>query len=246
MSEQKNTTSNPTNQAQIHVGKMADNGCDDHLDEEVRFYCEDCNVLICDDCVQSIHKTHDFKSFKKIVKEMMDTDVKTLDVIDGVDFSKDFEKGRKRMEAERTEEVTIYKAQAEKIVNKINQIRDQKEREIQKMIEKNEIALQQLSLYLEERVSEPIRKLKQLFSEPGRANDREIVMIFLRLKDLQISPNDKRLEHTVFTPTFVPAEIDEIAIEKLFGELEIEKKTMNELFGDIMKQSIITEHIDCD
>ena len=134
MSEQKNTTSNPTNQAQIHVGKMADNGCDDHLDEEVRFYCEDCNVLICDECVQSIHKIHDFKSFKKIVKELMDTDVKKLDEIDGVDLSKDIEK---QMEDILTEEVTRFKAQAEKIVNKINQIRDQKEQEIQKMIEKS-------------------------------------------------------------------------------------------------------------
>jgi hypothetical protein len=62
----------------ISVGKsfyfsVADNCCDDHLDEEVRFYCTDCTVLICDECVQSIHKTHDFKSFKKVVKEHMDT-----------------------------------------------------------------------------------------------------------------------------------------------------------------------------
>jgi hypothetical protein len=34
---------------------------------------------------------------------------------------------------------------------------------------------------------------------------------------------DQRLECPIFTSTFVPAEIDEIAIEKLFGEFEIEK-----------------------
>ena len=235
MSEQKNTTSNPANQAQVHVRKMADNGCDDHLDEEVRFYCEDCNVLVCDECVQSIHKAHDFKSFKKVMKEFMDIDGKEVDEMDSVVLSKDIEKGRKQMEAELTEEVTRYKAQAEKIVNKINQIRDQKEQEIQKMIEKNKIASQQMFLFLEERVFEPTRKIKQLVSEPGRANDREAVRMIMRLKDVEKSPDDKRLELPFFKLTFVPAEINEIAIEKLFGELEIKKETTNEKLRDGMK-----------
>jgi hypothetical protein len=39
------------------------------------------------------------------------------------------------------EELTRFKAQTEKLVNKINQIRDQKEQEIQNMIEKNKFAL---------------------------------------------------------------------------------------------------------
>ena len=133
------------------------------------------------------------------------------------------------------EEITRFKAQAEKLVNKINQIRDQKEQEIQNMIETNKIAFQQWSLFVEERLVEPTRKLKQLVSEPGRANDREAVRIIMRLKDVQISPCDKRLEHTVFTPKFVATEIDENVVEKLFGELEIKKEIMNEGFRDGMK-----------
>jgi hypothetical protein len=224
MSQQKNTTSTPTNQAQVHVGKVADNCCDDHLDEEVRFYCTDCTVLICDECVQSIHKTHDFKSFKKVVKEYMDTNGKNVDELCSINLSEKSVKGIKPTEAELKEEITRVKAQAEKLVNKINQIRDQKEQEIQNMIEKNKIAVQQIFLFVEERFVEPARKLKQLVSEPGRANDREAVRIIMRLKDMNKSLCDKRIEHTVFTPKFVATEIDENVLEKLFGELEIKKK----------------------
>lgn len=237
MSQQKNTTSKPTNQAQaqVHVGNMADNCCDTHLNEEVRFFCEDCNVLICDECVQSIHKTHDFKSFKKVVKKFMDIEGKDMDKLCSVDLLKNSEKDRIQMEAEMTEEVTRFKAQAEKLVNKINQIRDQKEWEIQNMKQKNKIALQQVSLFCQENFIEPTLKLKQLISEPGGANDREAFRIIMRLKDFQKTPYDKRLEHTVFTPKFVAAEIDENVIEKLFGELEIKKENMSEKFRDAMK-----------
>ena len=169
------------------------------------------------------------------MKEFMDNNGKNMDEMENVLSSKDIEEGKKHMKAKLTEEVTRYKAQAEKIVNKINQIRDQKEQEIQNMREKNEIASQQFFLFFEERVIEPARKLKQLVSEPGRANDREAARVIMRLKDLEKSPEDKRLEHTIFKPTFAPAEIDEIAIEKLFGELEIKKESVNETFRDIMK-----------
>jgi hypothetical protein len=53
------------------------------------------------------------------------------------------------------------------------------------MIETNKIAFQQMFLFVEERFVEPTRKLKQLVSEPGRANDRETVRIIMRLKDVQ-------------------------------------------------------------
>jgi hypothetical protein len=103
------------------------------------------------------------------------------------------------------------------------------------MIETNKIAFQQMFLFVEERFVEPTRKLKQLVSEPGRANDRETVRIIMRLKDVQKSPCDKRLEHTVFTPIFIATEIDENVVEKFFGELEVKKEIMNEGFRDSMK-----------
>ena len=224
ISEQKNTTSKPANQAQTCVGKMADNCCKNQREEETRFYCKDCNVLICDECVQSIHKTHDFKSCKKVVKEFMDTDGKDMDELCCIHLSEESVKCIKSTEAELKEEITRMKAQADKLVNKIYQIRDQKEQEIQNMIEKNKIAVQQIFLFVEERFVEPARKLKQLVSEPGRANDREAVRIIMRLKGMNKSLCDKRIEHTVFTPKFVATEIDENVLEKLFGELEIKKK----------------------
>jgi hypothetical protein len=135
------------------------------------------------------------------------------------------------MDAVLTEEITRFKAQAEKLVNKINEIRDQKEQEIQNMRGENKIALQQISLFLDECIIEPSLKLKQLVSEPGRANDREAVRIIMRLKDVKKSPYDKRLEHTVFIPTFVPAEIDEDIIVKLFGGFEIEEGSLGEFFS---------------
>jgi hypothetical protein len=57
----------------------------------------------------------------------------------------------------------------------------------------------------------------------------------MKLKDVEKSPYDKRLEHTVFTSKFVATEIDENVLEKLFGELEIKKEIMNEGFRDSMK-----------
>jgi DNA anti-recombination protein RmuC len=54
---------------------------------------------------------------------------------------KDIEEERKQLDAKLTEEVTRYKAQAEKLVNKINQIRDRKEQEIQNMRETNKVGL---------------------------------------------------------------------------------------------------------
>lgn len=235
MSEQENTTSKLTHQGQVHVGKMADNCCDDHLDEEVRFYCTDCTVLICDECVQSIHKTHDFKSFKKVVKEFMDTEGEEIDELSRFYWSGVTEKIGKEAEAKLTDKTTRFNAQAENIVNKIYQIRDQKEREIQNMREKNKIALQQTSLFFEERIIVPFVKLKQLISEPGRANDREAVRIIMKLMEVKKTPSDKRLEHIAFTPTFIATEIDENVIEKLFGELEIEKESMNEELRDSLK-----------
>ena len=237
MSEQKNTTSKPTNQAQaqVHVGNMADNCCDDHLDEEVRFFCEDCNVLICDECVQSIHKTHDFKSFKKVVKEFMDIESKDMDKFFSGSLSEEHENAIKQIEAVMTKEITRFKAQAEKIVNKINQIRDQKEREIQKMTEENIIALNQMFVVVDDRFTKPVYKLKQLTSEPGRTNDREAVRIIMRLKDLTQLYDDKRLEQTVCSPTFVATEIDENVIEKLFGELVVKKHNMREFLINEMK-----------
>ena len=210
--------------AQVRVANICQ--CKDHRDEEVRFYCKDCTVLICDECVQSIHKTHDFKSFKNVIKEFKDTEGEALDQLCSVDSPEESEKGRTEMEAALKEEITRCDAQAEKLVNKINQIRDQKEQEIQKMIETNKIAsqhCQQQSLF-KERFIEPSRKLKQLISESGRKNDREAVSLIMKLKDVLKIPSDKRLEHTVFTPKFVAAEIDDNVIEKLFGKLEIKKE----------------------
>ena len=218
-----------TYQAQVRVAKIY--CCKDHRDEEVRFFCEDCNDLICDECVQSIHKTHDFKSFKNVVKELIETEGKGLDEVCSVDLSEELEPATERMDAALTEEITRFKAQAEKLVNKINEIRDQKEQEIQNMRGENKIALQQISLILDECIIEPSLKLKQLVSEPGRANDREAVRIIMRLKDVKKSPYDKRLEHTVFIPTFVPAEIDEDVIVKLFGGFEIEEGNLREFFS---------------
>jgi hypothetical protein len=178
--------------------------------------------------VQSIHKTHDFKSFKKVVKEYMDTEGEPMDKLISVDWSGEAEKIGKEAEAKLTEETTRFNAQAEEIVIKIYQIRDQKEREIQNMTEKNKIALQQTSLFVEERIIVPFLKLKQLISEPGRTNDREVVRIIMRLKDvLKIIPS----EHIAFTPTFIATEIDENVIEKLFGELEIKEEFMGDVFG---------------
>jgi hypothetical protein len=247
MSEQENTTSKPTNQAQVHVGKMADNCCDDHLAEEVRFYCTDCTILICDECVQFIHKTHDFKSFKKVVKEFMDTEGEVIDTLCRFDWSGVTEKIGKEAEAKLTDETTRFNAQAEKLVYIIYQIRDQKEREIQNMREKNKIALQQTSLLFEERLIEPSRKLKQLISQPGRANDREAVRIIMKLKEVEKTPSDKRLENIAFTSTFIATEIDENVIEKLFGELEIKEEFMENVFEHkITEMDDHIEHRLCD
>jgi hypothetical protein len=32
--------------------------CEQHETEEVRFYCEDCKVMICDDCIVGGHRQH--------------------------------------------------------------------------------------------------------------------------------------------------------------------------------------------
>ena len=232
MFRNKNMCAKSVNFAQVRVANICH--CKDHQDEETRFYCKDCNVHICDECVQSIHKIHDFKSFKNVIKEFKDTEGEALDQLCSVDSPEEIEKGRTEMETALKKEITRCNAQAEKLVNKINQIRDQKEQEIQKMIETNEIASQQQS-FSNERFIEPSRKLKQLISESGRTNDREAVSLIMRLKDvLKITP-DKRLEHTVFTPKFIAAEIDDNVIEKLFGELEIKKESMREFISNRMK-----------
>jgi pyruvate kinase len=74
------------------------------------------------------------------VKEFMDNKGKVLDKACSVNLSEESVKGIKPTEAELKEEITRFKAQTEKLVNKINQIRNQKEQEIQNMIEKNKIA----------------------------------------------------------------------------------------------------------
>lgn len=39
--------------------------CEKHESEEVRFYCNDCKSLICDDCIVGVHKTHKFMKSKE-------------------------------------------------------------------------------------------------------------------------------------------------------------------------------------
>ncbi|CAC5390038.1 unnamed protein product [Mytilus coruscus] len=34
--------------------------CDKDGQEEVRFYCRNCNITLCDDCITGPHKNHDF------------------------------------------------------------------------------------------------------------------------------------------------------------------------------------------
>lgn len=38
--------------------------CDQHVQEEVRFHCINCNITICDDCITGPHKNHNFMKLK--------------------------------------------------------------------------------------------------------------------------------------------------------------------------------------
>jgi hypothetical protein len=78
--------------------------------------------------VQSIHKTHDFKSFKKTVKEFMVTHGKNMDEVCTINLSEESVKGIKPTETELKEEITRFKAQAEKLVNKITKFETRKSR----------------------------------------------------------------------------------------------------------------------
>lgn len=40
--------------------------CDQHRQEEVRFYCKNCNITLCDDCITGPHKNHDFIKLKEL------------------------------------------------------------------------------------------------------------------------------------------------------------------------------------
>jgi len=170
----------------------------------------------------------------------MDTEGEPMNKLISVDWSGEAGKIGKEAEAKLTEETTRFNAQGEKIVNKINQIRDKKEREIQNMREKNKIAVQQTSLLFEEGIIEPLLKLKQLISEPGRTNDREAVRIIMKMKEINQTPLDKRLKHIAFTPTFIATDIDENVIEKLFGELEIKEEFMEDVYNH--KLTEIVDH----
>lgn len=39
--------------------------CDKHVQEEVRFYCRNCNTTLRDDCIPGQHKYHDFIKLKE-------------------------------------------------------------------------------------------------------------------------------------------------------------------------------------
>jgi hypothetical protein len=60
-----------------------------------------------------IHKTHDFKSFKNVVKEFMDTKGEEIDKLIRFDWSGVTEKIEKEAEAKLTDETTRFNAQAE-------------------------------------------------------------------------------------------------------------------------------------
>ncbi|XP_076117092.1 uncharacterized protein LOC143084913 [Mytilus galloprovincialis] len=40
-------------------------GCEQHEHEEVRFFCQDCKLLVCDDCITGPHKSHKFMKLKE-------------------------------------------------------------------------------------------------------------------------------------------------------------------------------------
>ena len=44
--------------------------CKDHPEEHVRLYCKDCQILICNSCLDSTHKTHSLESTESALEHV--------------------------------------------------------------------------------------------------------------------------------------------------------------------------------
>lgn len=166
--------------------------CNNHKDQELVFFCIDCDSLICIDCITSTHRRHDCVK----VKDIIDTEKHKLQQLvthlNESDIPK-IEAKVKEVKCKRKEnqikgeivdnDINSY---AFKVINKINEVREKYETQNKTLVEKNDKILKRM----EEDLLEDLTLLKS-FCE---GKDRD---------DLEKSEGQHELKMTKDTSTYI-------------------------------------------
>ena len=194
--------------------------CSDHSDEKVTFCCRDCHRLVCDTCVETKHKTHDFKSLKNFVREVekgmkiKEDELKSLISI--------FQR-RGTMHRDYNALISTIDNRTSSLVASIERLRDQMKEECLRQKERED---QYHDDY--ESVYHPMMQkfdeIEKLLQNSGVHNHSQICQAQLDFDDKLEVVINRAGNMSIITPKFVTGKDDISDHKKIFGFLEYDSK----------------------
>ena len=202
------------------VGQRKQILCTDHPDERVSFSCKECHRLVCDNCVEGKHKTHEFKSLKNTVRDIeknmkiAEDDLKSLISI--------FQR-RGTMHRDYNALIAAIDSRATHLAANIDKLRDHMKDECLRQRERED---QYHDDY--ESVYHPMMQrfddIDKFLQNSGVHNHAQICQAQLDFDDKLEVVTNRASNMNMITPKFVTGKDDISEHKKIFGNLEYDSK----------------------
>lgn len=222
------------------VSEKSMSACEQHETEEVRFYCEDCKVMICDDCIVGGHRNHksvklkEFgvkcrESFTKVTTEAEDTKIPKLQqyINQAKDrqnnFSSSINKEIERIKSKRGLLNTILDELQQELIEILQKEHDESKQQYDRFINNQELK--------EKKIKETVQHIKLKGKD---ISDTEVAKYNVRLNDLLVHD-----PYSDTVPNLVPPRY-------LFNEEFVRKEKLQHFIGYIESDTYATvgsEHI---
>lgn len=197
--------------------------CKVHKNEDVIFYCDDCEVLVCRDCVRKQHQTHILLKFKEKVEDSKICLNNNLQTLTNVRLPKlrenlqDVISLKVTKEQENQDMMSQIITRADKMIEKINFIRDKLMDRCELLHTKNVDVIEKKISQLDTRI-ELFEKSEAFgIGSAEHGKDAEIIHEDLELRRHLHYYQPINIYEDVDRPLYADGELSEITLKKMFG-----------------------------
>lgn len=207
--------------------------CKNHTNDDVILYCDDCEVLVCRECVRKEHKYHNFLKFKEKVAESRECLSNNLNTLETTRLPKLRENLQDVISLKETKEqdtkdmLSDIIQRADVIIEKVSAIRET-------LINTSELLHQKNLDVIEKKISQIDTRIDMLerseaFGKGALEHgvDAEIIHEDLELRMLLHHFQPINVFEDIDRPTYLDGDLNEIELKKMYGTVGSEIRDLS-------------------
>lgn len=191
--------------------------CSEHQEEECTFVCTECQVLICDICIElNEHGSHEIQSIKRFIKE---EGIEPVECFDEIDFNLMTSKIENEKRKHLKEVIDSIEKRAHLLKTEIEAIKEEMIIECREHYSKNILVINKFISILNP--TELVEKIKNLPQSSERSKSACVAKDLLTFLTTMESEETKELEEEqINLLIFTNEKIKRSSLTKMFGRLE--------------------------